>query len=36
MTNSTITTMHKSTQGFRVESKSSDAAPMVITACPVD
>ena len=31
MTNSTTTTMHKSTQGFaRVENKSSDAAPMVI------
>jgi hypothetical protein len=31
MTNSTTTTLHKSTQGFaRVENKSSDAAPMVI------
>lgn len=31
MTNSTTTSMHKSTQGFaRGERKSSDAAPMVI------
>ena len=31
MTNSTTTSMHKSTQGFtRVECKSSDTAPMVI------
>lgn len=31
MTNSTTTSMHKSTHGFaRVERKSSDAAPMVI------
>lgn len=31
MTNSTTTTMHKSTEGFaRVERKFSDAAPMVI------
>jgi hypothetical protein len=31
MTNSTTTSLHKSTQGFtRTERKSSDAAPMVI------
>ncbi|HEU5237421.1 MAG TPA: hypothetical protein VFU37_09790 [Pyrinomonadaceae bacterium] len=31
MTNSTTTSMHKSTQGFaRAERKVSDAAPMVI------
>lgn len=31
MSNSTTSSMHKSTQGFaRVERKSSDAAPMVI------